>query len=1149
MAPLNLRQTLDEMDIALADEIEKLGSKLVKHIAVNGKSLGEQNGLYLYDFSLKSPWTPQDDTPVSVCNSTSSVAGTIVKSAGMSILVSFEKPLTSEELQKLDIYSDSTELTKRLREALKNAKDSEQQLASKCFGLIEFQKGKRESKNKLSLFGLDESQASAAHIALGSEITYIIGPPGTGKTYTIAALAYTYMSEGRSILIAAHTNIAVDNAIKSLVESCSKKNLVLHEGQAVRFGATNALKNPTYEKAYIPAIIERRTSALGKRKEEITARLKQISEEKVALQKKKEQELHNWETQHPQYMARRDFCKSTMAPLQIREQQRIAAMNAQMQQAESKLRNTQREVENAKQALAQIVHQQVQLKWLVRLHISNANTLENALVNAQKMNRIKRFLKSINIEKISDEVAQAKHIIWQDEQQSYTLQSRIQALHTEQSRVEKLASQYYQEYNAIRYQSTLSSPDKQQIAQLQTELAQLEARIAQGDELQKQQSKQRGAQDRLYKNEVEKLEEEQTSIDRQLQDIEKKIIAEAQVVATTLSKVYMNIALAERQFDVVIMDEVSMAPLPATYVVACHANKAVIALGDPQQLPPIVQAKTESAEKWLSKSLFDHNSITLDNAASSRYGNSAVLQYQSRMHPDIAIIASKYVYNNKLYNSPRVVEGQALYSGIAPLQGKRLLLCDTSDASPITTKPEEGSRINIYHALCVIAVAKQILNTLPPPKDSQSDTIRIGIVTPYKKQAELLQHLVVDAVLEEHINTGTVHRFQGLEYDVIIFDTVDSGFLKPVQNFTKGTYGSNAMRLINVATTRARHKLIVIANSAYVRTKFDESDTLRLAVEMVATNTIKSNDVFEIPFSKISEALQKSEGSTKEAILGRYVEEVSRQKASIQLDTRHMFFKELRKLNEQSFFEAFKQDVQTAKKEVLIVSPFLAVHRTNFLLPLMQTKCMAGIKIHVVTKPVDEYNIEGNAEAEQLLKNANIDVLHKRGVHEKIAIIDKQIIYSGSLNILSHKDTSEFMVRLSSQKFAEEVESFMGLSDSPKSYKKPEVNVEQRDSDITISCNELPKLKCACGHDMHARVGKYGPFYGCVNYSKCTQKDKNKDIAEEHLQSVSRLANISCTKCSSSTPMKVRVNRRDAWLECSNTASCDYKKNIFITKN
>ena len=159
VAPLALQLILDKMDVALADEIEAQGSKPVKRTATNGKSQGEQNGLYLYDFSLQTSWAAQDDTPVSIrVSNTSRVNGTIIKAVGMNILVSFEKPLTQEELQRLDIYSDSTELTRRLREALKQVKDSEQQLASKCFKLLSFRSGTRESKDNFTTFELDPSQ-------------------------------------------------------------------------------------------------------------------------------------------------------------------------------------------------------------------------------------------------------------------------------------------------------------------------------------------------------------------------------------------------------------------------------------------------------------------------------------------------------------------------------------------------------------------------------------------------------------------------------------------------------------------------------------------------------------------------------------------------------------------------------------------------------------------------------------------------------------------------------------------------------------------------------------------------------------------------------------------------------------------------------
>src|SRR5260221_222788 len=81
-----------------------------------------------------------------------------------------------------------------------------------------------------------------------------------------------------------------------------------------------------------------------------------------------------------------------------------------------------------------------------------------------------------------------------------------------------------------------------------------------------------------------------------------------------LRKNYMNQSLSDRRFDVVIRDEVSMAPLPAVYISASHADSSLVAIGDPHQLAPIVSAKTPIAERWLGTDLFDHRGISLKRA-------------------------------------------------------------------------------------------------------------------------------------------------------------------------------------------------------------------------------------------------------------------------------------------------------------------------------------------------------------------------------------------------------------------------------------------------------------------------------------------------------------------------------------------------------
>jgi len=68
-------------------------------------------------------------------------------------------------------------------------------------------------------YPLDDSQLEAVEYALGldeGESLLIIGPPGTGKTRVIAKIAYELYRKGERILIASHTNRAVDNALEIL---------------------------------------------------------------------------------------------------------------------------------------------------------------------------------------------------------------------------------------------------------------------------------------------------------------------------------------------------------------------------------------------------------------------------------------------------------------------------------------------------------------------------------------------------------------------------------------------------------------------------------------------------------------------------------------------------------------------------------------------------------------------------------------------------------------------------------------------------------------------------------------------------------------------------------------------------------------------
>ena len=182
----------------------------------------------------------------------------------------------------------------------------------------------------------------------------------------------------------------------------------------------------------------------------------------------------------------------------------------------------------------------------------------------------------------------------------------------------------------------------------------------------------------------------------------------------------------------------------------------------------------------------------------------ALLPFQGRMHPAICDLIRRPIYEGLL----RDRQPQPLRLQLAPYPEQPVVLFDTS-AHPRsrTEKPPGGrSRLNVYHAELVARLVEEMLESLPDPKPEA-----IGVVTPYKAQERLIGEQLRLARIARWARVGTVHTFQGLEFVGVIFDTVDAPRI-PLSPFTNGPLGSDAMRLINVAITRARDKLVLVAH-------------------------------------------------------------------------------------------------------------------------------------------------------------------------------------------------------------------------------------------------------------------------------------------------------------------------------------------------
>ena len=126
-----------------------------------------------------------------------------------------------------------------------------------------------------------------------------------------------------------------------------------------------------------------------------------------------------------------------------------------------------------------------------------------------------------------------------------------------------------------------------------------------------------------------------------------------------------------------------------------------------------------------------------------------------------------------------------------------------------------------------------------------------------------------------------------------------------------------------------------------------------------------------------------------------------------------------------SFVPIMKNDFTEAKKEILIVSPFLRKKRTDTILEWLKEPLQAGVSITVVTRPPESYKEpEWIKECIEYLQSS-VTVVQKPNIHQKYIIIDNRLVWYGSINLLSYRSSEESIMRLESKELAGELEELM----------------------------------------------------------------------------------------------------------------------------
>ena len=136
--------------------------------------------------------------------------------------------------------------------------------------------------------------------------------------------------------------------------------------------------------------------------------------------------------------------------------------------------------------------------------------------------------------------------------------------------------------------------------------------------------------------------------------------------------------------------------------------------------------------------------------------------------------------------------------------------------------------------------------------------------------------------------------------------------------------------------------------------------------------------------------------------------------------------------DEKSFYNRFTHDLLEAKEEVIIESPYITGRRMSLFRPIFKKLTSRGVKVYVMTRDPKEHDMPLEYQSEAEIRNfesIGVQTLLCLGNHHrKLAILDRKVLWEGSLNILSQARSREIMRRIDSRKLSEEMFRFLNYN-------------------------------------------------------------------------------------------------------------------------
>jgi AAA domain/Topoisomerase DNA binding C4 zinc finger/PLD-like domain len=978
---------------ALIAEIRKTGAGQKRYevdIATRSERSGE---LTLYVCQFPDDGELFEEARVEVIVGGRRVEGSIASIAGGRLVLALKEDL-GPSIENVILAVDATALLDALKskieQVLKKELSLNRSLADAVVGMTPIPPTPEDKPVPRPFRPLTEAQTAAYEQALAKSVSYIWGPPGCGKTWTLGEIARASLARGERLLVCSNTNKAVDQILYQICKNLGTEHEDMETGHIVRLGkiADDKLEDEFSDYVLVDGIADRLAAELKTRQAQL--------------------------------------------------EREIGALDARTESARGVLKR-----------------------------YNAHDPLEKAVATAEaEANRIAR---EGNEKMARLEKARARLLTVKKHEQERLLKEigSIKTAHTEA---------------AARFRSAQTERDRSAQGLAGVDRLAAEKQVAEADTAR------------------ETLVAELREIATKIAQIRAEVMKRAKVLGATCTKAYLT-ARDLGQFDLVLVDEASMVLIPAIWFVAGLAQKRVAVCGDFCQIPPIVQTNQQAIFDVLGLDVFQVVGL---NNAKAKDPRMVMLDEQHRMDEQICQLISQPMYGGRLRTAP----GRRPDASAIPPEpfNKTLTIVDTSDLWPFESVNAFFSRYNLMHSLLVRNLAWHFENTGYVREGGD-----LAICTPYAAQARLIRKLLDAEKAGDCVQAGTVHRFQGDERNAIILEIPEShGGERRLGQFVQGVPPSEVgARLMNVALSRAKNHLIVLANLTYLDQNLPSESLLRDVLYRMQKlgAVVRGSDVLRL--RPIQDDLR--------GLIGRVPLDVDAESLGI--------------FNQRTFDAAVFQDIAEARDSVVILSGFITQARVAMLGDLLRERVSVGVKVRCVTRPPQRngsMNPELTREALDSLEGIGCTVDCRNDIHEKIVLIDKTIVWHGSLNMLSstHR-TDESMTRLINRGYAETIAGLIS---------KKQVSSEKALS--TIADAENPRCADCSSRSVYA-TGPYGPYFYCER--ECGWKIDLRKAARGSRGSKSNRekekANPPCPECGGKT--RIRDGRYGRFYGCARYPDCN----------